>query len=194
MIFNRLPIHISALLLSFAVTSSAGVIQYVLDPPPAPPSGVTTEAESYEYLISGFSLKANQELDIQFDPTLFASIFNGVAGPGFDLLLLQPNNPPGTPGDYSALALVDSPSWTGTFSVDFRPSGAGVPGRQEFFINQFDPNGNFLGVIDSGFTTPVPVQTSVPEPGNLSILWVVLSAAGVGRAVRRGYRSRPNGV
>jgi hypothetical protein len=194
MIFNRLPICISSLLLSFAVTSSAGVIQYVLDPPPTPPSGVTAEAESYEYLISGFTLKANQELDIQFDPTLFASIFNGVAGPGFDLLLLQPNNPPGAAGDYSALALVDSPSWAGTFSVDFKLSGAAVPGPQKFFIDQFDPNGNFVGVIDSGFTTPVPVQTSVPEPGNLAVLWVVLCAAGVGRAFRRSYRSRPNRV
>src|SRR5215831_7571648 len=57
-----------------------------------------------DYLVSGIQLQMNQELDIRFDPALYGSLSNGVAGPDYDLLLLQPNNPPGVFGDYSALA------------------------------------------------------------------------------------------
>ena len=68
-------------------------------------NGPGQELVQFTYSLSGFNLvdaatptPHDYELDIQFDPTVYLQLLNGVAGPGFDLLLFQPNNPPGTPG------------------------------------------------------------------------------------------------
>src|SRR5579864_157626 len=60
----------------------------------------------YTYGISGIVFQPNQGVDIRFDPTLFPanSLTNATVGSGFTLFLLQPNNPPGTSGDYEAVA------------------------------------------------------------------------------------------
>ncbi len=147
-IFRRLPkiLLLSALL---AVSLSASpILQYQ----------VTTNGTTgtYHYFLSGFDFLANQELDIQFGQlgsnNLFGQLSNGKAPAAFDLMLFQPNNPPQAPGDYSALALVDHPSLTGTFSVDFTLTGTGVPAAQFFTISQFDSNGMFVSQLASGTT------------------------------------------
>lgn len=140
----------------------------------------------YTYFPSGFALQANQELDIRFSPILYTNLNSGVAGAGFDLALLQPNNPSGTFGDYSALALVNNPLLTGPFSVNFNYLGSGQPGSQPYRINQYNQSGAFVATIDSGVTTPVGGAPSVPEPGTLplagaalaAILWTVRRRAG----------------
>ncbi len=129
----------------------------------------------YNYMVSGFQFQANQELDLRFDPALYGALSNGVAPPGFDLLLLQPNNPPGTSGDYSALALVNMPSLT-PFSVDFAFLGAGVPGPQPFFINQLDASGNLIATIASGSTTSATARA--PEPRSFSLVSLALLMGG----------------
>lgn len=106
------------------------------------------------YTVSGFDFQANEELDIQFPVDLYGSLSNGNAGPGFAVMLFQPNVPPGLEGDYSALALVDNPSLSQPFTVDFTYIGTGHPGAQPFQINQFDSNGNFISTIASGTTDP----------------------------------------
>ena len=140
----------------------------------------------YSYLISGFNLQRNQELDIQFDPAVYLSLSNGVATHDFNLVLLQPNNPPGAVGDYSALALVDNPSLAGTFSVDVAlvGSGSAQSSSQPFLINQFDQNGDFVATIGSGVT--VPRVPSVPEPGTGSLVAGVILLWGAFWVVRRG--------
>jgi hypothetical protein len=112
----------------------------------------------YDFFPSGLGLLQNQELDIKFDPAFFGSLFNGVAGSDFRLSLLQPNNPVGAFGDYSALALVDNPSVAGPFSVDVTWLSTGTPGELPYIIHQFDPTGQrILGAISSGsLTTPEP--------------------------------------
>src|SRR5207248_993965 len=82
----------------------------------------------YTYDFTSLSLQANQEVDIRFSPTLYSTLTNGVAGSGFSLAVFQPNNPPGSFGDYAALALINNPSLTGPFRVDFTFLGAGTPG------------------------------------------------------------------
>jgi hypothetical protein len=119
----------------------------------------------YTYAVSDFTFGLNQELDIRFDPTLYGTLSNGLAGSEFSVLLLQPNNPPGTFGDYSALAQVQNPSLAVPFSVDFTFLGSGTPGSQPFLINQFDANGNFVLTLASGDTTLQ--ETTVPEPAGL---------------------------
>jgi hypothetical protein len=138
----------------------------------------------YNYTLSGFTLQANQELDIRFDPTVYASISNGVAPSDYDLLLLQPNNPPGTAGDYRAFALVNNPSLAGLFSVDFTLQNGASPGSQQFFINQYSQAGFLITSTPSGFTT-----SAIPEPATLSLGCLALILGGVARAARR--KSRP---
>src|SRR5688572_3705843 len=85
-------------------------------------AGLTQSGDSvyrYTYTLSGFTFQENMELDIRFDPALFSSLSNPVAPVDFDTLILQPNNPPGAFGDYKPLALIDNPSLSGLFSVDF---------------------------------------------------------------------------
>jgi hypothetical protein len=115
------------------------------------------------YLISGIQILIDQEVDIRFDPALYGLLSSAVAPPGFDLLLLQPDNPPGTFGDYSALALMDNPPLSTPFEVNVHFLGMGRPGTQPFFINQLDAAGNIASVVTQG-NTEAPGGTALPEP------------------------------
>jgi hypothetical protein len=115
----------------------------------------------YNYFLSDIAFLANQELDIRFAPHVYGTLSNAQAGVAFAVVLIQPNNPPGSFGDYLALSLVNNLRLGGPFSVDFVLLGAGVPGAQPFFINQFDANGNYLSTPLAGFTE------QVPEPGSI---------------------------
>ena len=143
----------------------------------------------YTYNPVGITFEANQELDVRFDPNLFAMLFNALAPAGFDLLLLQPNNPPGAFGDYSALALVDNPVLSSLFSVDVIYIGPGIPGMQPFFINQYDENGAFISTLLQGSTASAD-GVVVPEPASLSIVGAGLSLVGISCLIRRRFRGR----
>ena len=173
-------IAMSALVVAglLALDLNAGTIRYTISE-----LGPGTPGFRYTYTLNGFELHKNQELDIRFDPAIFGSLFNGQAGAGFDLILLQPNNPVGAFGDYSALALVENPSLAGPFSVDFTLSGTGPPAAQPYFINQYDDAGTFVGTIASGRTVG-----AVPEPATLALGVVGLLSVGVWWAVRRRSR------
>jgi len=141
-------------------------------------------AYRYTYTITGLDLLADQELDLQFDPQKYGSLFNGFAGAGFDLLLFQPNTPPGARGDYSALALISHPSLGGRFSVDFTWLATSPPGAQPFQI--FDDSGALSIEIGSGATAPLVVSTT-PEPGTFAAaaLSSLILVAGMGLHRRR---------
>ncbi len=147
-----------------------------------PPGG----GETYTYFISGITLQANQDLELDFPPSLFASLWNGVAGNGFELLLLQPNNPPGTSGIYDVLALANNTDFTGSFSVDSAYTGPGQPGSQPYSINQFDAGGKFISEITSGMTEPANQVTS-PEPASFPV--IVIGLLVMGLALRSKRRS-----
>ena len=115
----------------------------------------------YNYFVSGITFQMNEELDIKFDPNLYGTLSNAVAGPGFNVILLQPNNPQGVAGDYSAVATMNNPPLTGPFSVDFVFLGTGQPGGQPFFINQLDQTGHVISTLDSGTTVLVPEVSSI---------------------------------
>jgi hypothetical protein len=136
----------------------------------------------YTYTLSGIAFMQNQELDIEFDPTVVGELSNGVSPAGFDLLLLQPNDPTGAPGEYSLLALVNNPSLAGTFSVDFTFHGPGVPGIQQFFL--FDDSQVPAVQIEMG-NTSAAVTGATPEPWSLVLCLAGLAAMGGGRAMRR---------
>jgi len=137
----------------------------------------------YVYDFTALSLQANQEVDIRFSPTLYSTLTNGVAGANFSLAIFQPNNPPGSFGDYSALSLINNPALTGPFRVDFTFLGTGTPGAQAFLINQYDAAGNFISTITTGSTTPP--GGAVPEPATWTLGVAGLVFAGVARSARR---------
>jgi len=153
-LFLRLVTCTACLVASLA----AGTIHYVV-------TNLGANEYRYTYIPSGFTFLINQELDIQFDASLYSNLTNGVAGAGFDLVLLQPNNPPGLPGDYSAVALINNPPLDGPFSVDFTYLGSDMPGPQPYFINQYDENGEFLGTLESGTTSLIPESATAGLAG-----------------------------
>lgn len=139
----------------------------------------------FTYTASGDAFLSNQELEIRFNPALYGPLSNASAPAGFDLALFQPNNPPGTIGVYSALALVNNPSLATPFRVDAVYLGQGAPGTQEFYINQYSNTGEFR-VIGSGTTSAVIPVGQVPEPATLTSVGVILGL--IGCAVRRRSR------
>ena len=137
----------------------------------------------YSYTLTGAVLQANQEIDIRFDPVNYTRLSNAVAGPGFDVLLLQPFNPPGLPGDFSILVLIDNPSLLAPFRVDALYVGQGPPGPQEFYINQLDSEGRITGVLASGLA-----QEQVPEPAAWTLGVLGMASFGTLRALRKRIR------
>jgi hypothetical protein len=154
--------------------------------------GVNAAGQSlyrYTYEPVDIVFEKDQELDIRFDPNLFAALFNALAPPDFDVLLLQPNTPPGAFGDYSALALVSNPVISSPFSVDVVFIGSGIPGAQPYFINQYDGNGQFVATVIQGATTSGS-SAVVPEPGSLSVVSAGLCMLGISCLLRRRFRER----
>jgi hypothetical protein len=155
--------------------------------------GTTGSGETlyrYVYSLDQLTLQKDMEVDIRFDSALYGVLSNPVAPGDFDVLILQPDNPPGVPGDYSALALVDNPTVSGLFSVDFTFTGLGAPGSQPFFINLIDPLSGAITPIDSGFTTSPGAV--VPEPGTLGFGCAAIVTSILARALARSVRDRMN--
>lgn len=151
------------------INLSAATIEYQFTALPTPGQ------YRYTYTFEG-TFSQNQQIDIQFNPAIYASLFNWQAGPDWDLLVFQPNQPMGATGDYLALALVNNPSLVGPFSVDF--TFVGQPqngGPQTFSIDQFDSNGNYVGNVTTGETVRDTYE-SVPEPRGLALSGVALLA------------------
>ena len=169
--------------------ASATVITYTVTDLPTGNQGTgLAPVASYRcnYFISGFTFSANQELDIQFSSALYGTLSNGIAGAGFDLMLVQPDNRPGLnwPGYYSLFALTDNPSLSQPFSVDVTFLGSSDPGAQAFSILQFDQNGTVVSTLETGFTAPAS-PGSVPEPASVSLCVMGLLAAGTGCVLKR---------
>lgn len=154
---------------------SAGTIQY---------EAVDLGQDKFRisYSVSGFTFLENQELAIQFDPAFYESLSNGAGPAGFDIVLLQPNNPLGASGDFSAVALMDHPDWSGLFSVDVVFTKSGWPGEQSFTINQLDSNRIILSTIASEATVSA---ATVPEPATLLTAGMALLIGGLLPAARR---------
>lgn len=129
--------------------------------------GAATSGEMqhrFTYFLSDAILGPSQEIDIRFDPAVFRLLSNPTAPAGFSTLVLQPNNPPGAFGDYSALAVTGNSNSMDIFSVDFVLLHNNLAGSQPFFINQFDQlTGNFVRTVQSG-STELAAPAGVPEP------------------------------
>jgi hypothetical protein len=163
--------------------SAAPIIQYQTTS-----LGVDSTGSSvfqFNFLLSGIDLLTNQEFDVEFDPTVFTQLANGVAGPGFDLLLFQPNQPIGVEGDYSALAIIDHPPITGTFSVDATlAAGITTPPTSQIFVI-WDDNVTPSALVFQG--TATEVVSGVPEPRSFMLCIGGVLAISAVWAVRRRF-------
>ena len=135
------------------------------------------------YTLTDTGLQTNQAVDIEFDPALYGTLSNAQGSANLDILLLQPNNPPGAPGLASALALSNTQPPI-SFSVSFIFLGAGQPSSQRFAINQYSSTGTLISTITSGVTTPAGV-TAIPEPGGFVLGGLGLLAISGWRGMRR---------
>lgn len=167
----------------FAASATAATIQFTVTPLATPGQF------RYVYTLSGVNFQANTDFDIQFPGALYTGLTNPVVGAGFTAMVLQPNNPPGALGDFIGLAQVNNPSLSGPFSIDFTYLGTGTPGAQDFTIDVFDANGNFVRTDASGVTT-LAGGSAVPEPSTLAFSVIGLLAGG-GCVVARRRSSGP---
>ena len=131
----------------------------------------------YHYQVSGRSFQANDGFSILFAVDKYSGLEDTPPQPSngdWSAISLQPDPLLPDPGRYDALALVDAARLTDLFSISFNWLGSGQPGSQPFEIYTLDQNGNVSGIPETGFTEPLapPVETSVPEPGSLSLLMV----------------------
>ena len=156
-----------AMMIGVTGSLSAGTIQYQVTP-------VSGNSFRFDYSVSGFTFAAHEQLDIQFDPTLYGTLSNGVAPANFIVTLLQTNNPPGESGDYTAMAQINNPSTAGLFSVQAVYLGKGQPGSQPFFINQFNSDGFYVATTVAGFTT-----SPVPEPSTAGLFVIAVLLGGL---------------
>lgn len=131
------------------------------------------------YYVTGTPFLTNQEFDVRFDPAAYGELRNPTVPAGFNSLLLQPNNPPGTSGDFSAQALIDTTMQAVTFSIEATMLGGARPGAQTFNINQLDQAGRIVSTLESGVTA------AVPEPATWSLTVLALLIGGARLAVRR---------
>lgn len=182
---HRKAISLSCALLIVSL-AHAGTIQFqVTDIGQGQLGSTTPPLQRYIYFGNGITFQAYQELDILFDASLYGTLSNPVSIPGFDVVLFQPNNPIGAPGDFSALALSDVGSALGLWSVDFTFKGTGLPGSQTYFINQYDANGNFVATLETGTTLSPAASQDAPEPGSFVLVGLVVAGRSAWKAVRR---------
>jgi len=129
----------------------------------------------YSYDIGGISFAEDQELEVDFETSRYLNLWNAVAPVGFDVLLFQPDDPPGAAGRLSALAMAERPAAPGLISVDVAiiPAAGMAPRQalgsqpQEFAINQLDEMGIIVSTVTTGQTS-----SAVPEPGTLGLMGI----------------------
>lgn len=141
--------------------------------------------EQYQivWTVFGDTFLTNYQLDIRFDPSLYGAISNGVAPAGFTVQLLQPNNPPGTFGDYKAEANSNMASFN-TTGFQANVFSVNPPVSQLWAIDLLDNSGAIISVIDSGITFAIPEPATLPVAG----MALLLTAVGAVRRRRRAVR------
>ena len=114
----------------------------------------------YQYVLNGFTFQTGQGFSVFFDSQLYTDLHNPQPSlsPIWNVIAVQPDVILHQPGYFDGQALVNSPSLTDIFQVDFVWLGQGSPGLQNFSI------------YDVNFSTLSAGSTSVPEPQVLTFL------------------------
>jgi hypothetical protein len=168
----RLALSLPLSLVFLAANVNAGSIEGLV-------SDAGPSSFEYNFELHGFDLRPHQVLDLQFDGSVYQSLSNAIVPLGFQVVILQPGNPPGTPGDYLLESMAPSTVFTPvSMGVDFAPVGQEQPGPLPFFIYQFNDQNQFVSVVASGKTTLGTDPPGVPEPPSLALAALGLLTAG----------------
>ena len=118
-----------------------------------------------DYTFTGFSFAAGDDLQLFFDPAEYDQLLNGVALPvsDWDLLLIQPQPAVPDNGRYDLLAVVDGPSFSGTFSIQYTVTGNAPPVAQPWQVVHFNSDFQPGPVLGSGTAT----TSGIPEPATI---------------------------
>jgi hypothetical protein len=171
----KVPFFLLFLISAFRISAPAGTIWSTVEAV-APDENIFR----VQYHVTGIELLKDQELAVEFSPVFFRSVFNPVAPAGLDILLFQPNNPFGTVGRLSLLALFDFPSIQDGFRVDVRAVGdlsqmgndPDSPDNQTFAVNQLNSQGVIVSTVQNG-----DVAAAVPEPATAHTIGSVVLVA-----------------
>ena len=128
----------------------------------------------YSYVVSGLTFPMNYDFSILFSPNLYRDLENPPPPvTDWDILTLQPDTALPADGLYDAFALVDNASLANPFTVRFVWLGGSgtTPGTQPFVIKEFDAQGNFLRIVETGQTQ---TTAAVPEPSTSVLLSMAL--------------------
>lgn len=122
----------------------------------------------YVYFVSDFLFGQDQGFTIYFDPALYRDLENLPPPPNadWDIITLHPDLALNSRGACDALALVNGPSLTDPFTVQFVWLGIGVPGSQPFDINDTG-----FSVLQQGVTVPEPASALLLLAGLGVIAW-----------------------
>ncbi len=132
------------------------------------------------FTLSSGVFQANQGFTIYFEPLLSSDISAPLAPipAGWDVLSIQPDPLLAAPGFLDGLALINNPSFSQPFSVNFVWHGAVAPGAQRF--ETYKLNGGFA-ITATGQTT----VSTIPEVGNgFGTGWALAAVAALS-ALRR---------
>jgi hypothetical protein len=139
----------------------------------ASPTHVAGFVYRYDISLSEFVTGAGTGFTLYFPLANVVALSNPVASGDWDVLVFDPDSPPGANGAYDALALVNTPSLTG-FSVDATLTGGTPPLGLTFEIYQLSP---FL-ILETGTTLPA-AGAEIPEPATTTLTGLALLAAGL---------------
>jgi hypothetical protein len=138
----------------------------------------------YNYVVKNTGSTPIDEFTVFFDRNSFASLLAVASPPGWDSIVVQPDQQLASNGFFDSLALghgvAPAASLSG-FSVSFNFLGQGKPGSQPFDII----NPITFGILSSGLT--VPSAAAIPEPTSTTLL-----LAGLGLLARRARQGKPS--
>lgn len=143
------------------------------------PDGPQGDLWQYDYTVDGYSFSEFEGFTIFFDNNLYDLLSPLSAGGDWDIFDTQPNAGLLLDGIYDAMALVNSPDLSNSFSVSFIwLEGNDSPSSQPFDIY----DGNF-NIIESG-TTSAPITAPVPEPETLLLFFLgFIGIMGINRKI-----------
>jgi hypothetical protein len=172
------PLFLAPVIASLlAVTASAATLISQQLIPPGSGTNSNSSQLQYGFQLSGFNL-SNEAIIIEFDSSLYLSLFNAIAPVGYTALAL-PGNSSGEPADLvleGPFGSVGQSVPQGLFDVNFTLAAAGQTGPLPYQVFSVDNTGTFGDQVGSGFTS-VTAAAVTPEPASFSLAGLSLFAA-----------------
>ncbi len=150
---------------SLFITQSASAISITYTATNLPDSTVGDDLWQYTYLVEDNEFAVDNGFSILFDHTKYSQLENPAptVNADWDILTLEPDPLLPDDGVYDALSLVNSPSLSDVFSLNFIWSGVGTPESQPFelFDDSFAIITTGNTALESGVVSNVPLPATI---------------------------------